>query len=244
MSAQPFSAKMSDSPQDSGVPQSPGKPLRLRKESPLPADADSRPTDADDMALLAAHRAGDARALGILLESYQDRLFAVCLRMLGDRDRARDLTQDAMVKIIQGLPRFDGRSKLSTWMIRVTMNACLSELRKLRLRRHASLQTTVGTGFEGEGSTLESTLASGEPGTSAGVESGEDRADVSSALARITPEQRAILILRDMQGLDYATIADLLDIPAGTVKSRIFRARVALRERVEELRAARVHRPS
>lgn len=213
-------------------------PLRLRQEMPVPISTGEDPNTRDQR-LLEAHRAGDAHALGQLLEAYQDRLYGVCLRMLNDREMARDLAQDAMVKIIQGLDRFDGRAKLSTWMIRVTMNACLSELRKLRLRKHASLDAPTASG---DGTTsVAQTLRSGEPETGRSVQESEDRVDVSSALARITPEQRAILILRDMQGLDYKTIGELLDIPGGTVKSRIFRARAALRERLDLLRAERTN---
>lgn len=218
-----------------------GRPLRLRKEAPVPRAGQEDPAQRDER-LLRAHRDGNPHALGELLEAYQDRLYGICMRMLGDREMARDLAQDAMVKIIQGLDRFDGRSRLSTWMIRVTMNACLSELRKLRLRKHASLDAPMrgSGGEEGLGRVAQS-LPSEEPETQRRVEEGEDRADVSSALARITPEQRAILILRDMQGLDYKTIGELLDIPGGTVKSRIFRARVALRERLESIRGERTN---
>ena len=203
----------------------------------------SEDRDQRDARLLAEFRAGRNGALEELLVAYQDRLYGVCLRMLGDREMARDLAQDAMVKIIQGLESFDGRAKLSTWMIRVTMNACLSELRKLRLRKHASLDAPTARSGTGSGeSTVSDAVASEEPRVPQRVEESEDRADVSSALARITPEQRAILILRDMQDLDYNTIGELLDIPGGTVKSRIFRARVALRERLEAIRSARTSR--
>ncbi|MEM1423396.1 MAG: sigma-70 family RNA polymerase sigma factor [Planctomycetota bacterium] len=203
----------------------------------------SEDRDQRDARLLREHREGRAGALEELLVAYQDRLYGVCLRMLGDREAARDLAQDAMVKIIQGLDTFDGRAKLSTWMIRVTMNACLSELRKLRLRRHASLDApTSRSGWNSGESTVVDAIAGVEPPVSRRVEDSEDRADVSSALALIPPEQRAILILRDMQDLDYKTIGELLDIPGGTVKSRIFRARVALRERLEGLRAQRSKR--
>ncbi|GAB4546112.1 MAG: hypothetical protein Tsb0013_04650 [Phycisphaerales bacterium] len=220
-----------------------GRPLRLRQETPV-ASAPNEDRDQRDARLLADYRAGRTAALSELLEAYQDRLYGVCLRMLGDRELARDLAQDAMVKIIQGLDTFDGRAKLSTWMIRVTMNACLSELRKLRLRKHASLDApTTRSGTPGSGeSTVVDAVASEEPRVHQRVEESEDRADVSSALALITPEQRAILILRDMQDLDYKTIGELLDIPGGTVKSRIFRARVALRERLEALRSERTAR--
>ena len=193
------------------------------------------PAEARELALVHAHLAGDPGALGDLLESYQDRLFGVCFRMVGDPELARDLTQDAMVKIIQGIDRFSGRSKLSTWMIRVTMNVCLTELRRLKLRRHASLDRPVREQGGEPGPTHASVLASGEPGAASGVEHRETLERLSTAMRLIGHDQRALLILRDMQSLDYKQIAELLDVPVGTVKSRLFRARVALREQIEAL---------
>ena len=114
-----------------------------------PMDADSAGADSDgldpsesaDLALVRLIQAdsSNSAAWGALLEKYQDRLYAVCLRMVSTPDAAADLTQDAMVKIIQGLSSYDARSKLSTWMIRVTMNTCLSYLRSQRLRLHDQL---------------------------------------------------------------------------------------------------------
>jgi RNA polymerase sigma-70 factor (ECF subfamily) len=174
------------------------------------------------------------------LLAFQDRLFGVCLRMVRDPERARDLTQDAMVKVIQGLDSYDGRARLSTWIIRVTMNVCLSHLRKERLRRHASLDaseeggTWAGSISEGRGGS-EGSASGSEPDMLGRVESQEARRMVLQALDRIDPEQRSILVLRDVQDLDYRDIAEALDIPLGTVKSRIFRAREALRAAMEEL---------
>lgn len=200
------------------------------------------------MALLRAHRAGDQTALSELLTAYQDRLFGVCLRMLADADEARDMTQEAMVRIIQGLHQFNARSKLSTWMIRVAMNACLTGLRRKKLRRHASLDADGGPSRQGRRTS--DNLASGpttgtaghapshaamEPDPAKSVELAEERRTLYAALERLEPEQRAMLILRDMQGLDYRQIAEVLDVPEGTVKSRLFRARTALRERFEAI---------
>lgn len=201
-------------------------------------DAGLAPADARELALVHAFLAGDQSALAELLEQYQDRLFGVCLRMMGDADLARDLTQDAMVKVIQGLDRFDGRAKLSTWMIRVTMNVCLTELRRRKVRKHASLDAPVGGtgGSEGAGMTAAASLADERERTTPGrVEHDEDLKRVQVALQRISPDQRALLILRDMQGLEYRQIASLLEVPHGTIKSRLFRARAALREQVERL---------
>ncbi|MCA9312502.1 MAG: RNA polymerase sigma factor [Phycisphaerales bacterium] len=200
-------------------------------------------TDADtrDLALVHAFRAGDQAALAELLERYQDRLFGVCLRMVNDGDLAQDMVQEAMVKIIHGLPQFSGRSKLSTWMIRVTMNVCLTWRRKQRLRRHASLDAvSSGTGGGAEaGVALHASLADGrEPGAEGRVEQMDARRRLKVGLSQIEPQQRAILILRDVQGFDYREIAAILAIPEGTVKSRLFRARVALREAMERLEGA------
>ena len=217
----------------------------------MPPEPALSPDDARDIALLHAHRAGDASALSDLLEAYQDRLFGVCLRMTSDHERARDLTQEAMVKIIQGLDQFGGRSKLSTWMIRVTMNVCLTSLRKQKLRRHLSLDLPQGWrgsrgsgGLEGsDGRTIGSAMADErEPEASDHVEQSEDRQRLYEGMSRLDPNQRAMLILRDVQGLDYRQIARIMDIPEGTVKSRLFRARVALREQIEAATAAATRR--
>lgn len=195
---------------------------------PVPA-----PQPDPDLPLVRAIQAGDTRAWSGLLSRYQDRLFAVCYRMVPDRTTAADLTQDAMVKIIQGLGSFDGTAKVSTWMIRVTMNVCLSHLRAAKLRRHASLEATSSGSERGS---IADRLASGEPGVDQGVQQQEALRLVAAGLDRLEAEQRAILVLRDVRGLDYDQIAEILGTAVGTVKSRLFRARAALRDAVKELK--------
>lgn len=197
--------------------------------------------DARDLVLVRAIQGGDTAAWKELLTRYQDRLFGVCMRMVGDRERASDLTQDAMVRIIEGIKSYDGRAKLSTWMIRVTMNVCLSKLRSEKLRRHASLDAGLEAGKPGgQGGWVGRSAAdrvpdeqTREPAADLSVEREETRRLVAAALLRILPEQRAILVLRDSRGLEYEQIAEVLDVPVGTVKSRLFRARQALREALE-----------
>jgi len=207
----------------------------LARGDPDPIIAPS-PSDARDLALLHAHRAGDPNALTELLTSYQDRLFGVCVRMVGDAEAARDLAQEAMVKIIQGLAHFQARSKLSTWMIRVTMNVCLTSLRRQKLRKASSLEATPYR-ESGERSGMPFPPQAKEPSAADRVQHAEDCARLYRALERIDPQQRAMLILRDMHGFDYRAIGDLLEVPEGTVKSRLFRARAALREQMERLEA-------
>lgn len=194
---------------------------------------------ARERALLHAWRAGDRDALGELLESYQARIYAICLGMTGNPELSLDLTQDALVKVIQGLPGFAFRSRLSTWITRVVINVCLSDRRRRRLRRTVSLQASeaAGTGKTGDGRRSGPGAAnlpdSREPAPEQAVQSLEESHRLRAALARLEPQQRAILILRDGQGFDYADIGSILEVPEGTVKSRLFRARLALRTELE-----------
>lgn len=199
---------------------------------------------AADLDLVERIRRSEPAAWSTLVSRYQHRLFSVCLRMVHSRELAADLTQDAFVKIIQGMDTFDGRSKLSTWMIRITMNVCLSKLRSEKLRRHASLDAiqegaSKAGGAPGRPRGFEQTK---EPGVGERVEHDEERAVVLAALRELDPEQRAVLILCDSQGQSYDQIAEVMQVAVGTIKSRLFRARTALREAVEAKLAGRSQR--
>ncbi|MEL6330489.1 MAG: RNA polymerase sigma factor [Planctomycetota bacterium] len=182
-----------------------------------------------DPAVLKRAKAGDRDALAALLEPETARIHAICVRMVGPAE-ARDLAQDALVKVIRGLPSFDGRSQLSTWITRVAMNACLSWLRAEGRARTSGKRPV----------SLDSEPAA-EPHDPGGVQSraggGADTRPrlVVAALGQLSPEHRAILVLRDVRDLDYEQIAGVLDLASGTVKSRLFRARAALRKEVERL---------
>jgi RNA polymerase sigma-70 factor (ECF subfamily) len=193
-------------------------------------DEAGRLTPLRELQLVQAHRRGDPEAISELLRSYERRIYSVCYRMVRDEHDARDLAQDAMVKMLQGLNTYDGRSKLSTWVIRITMNCCLSHLRKQRLRRHGSLERDWPQGTGGP-APLGGVVRELSP--AGGVERAEMRSILSRALVSLDPQMRSVLVLRDMQDLEYSQIAEVLDIPVGTVKSRLFRARMALRTAVE-----------
>jgi RNA polymerase sigma-70 factor (ECF subfamily) len=174
--------------------------------------------------MLERAQSGDREALEALLRPELDRVYAVCRRMVGSRQEAEELAQDALVKIIRGLPAFDGRSSLSTWITRVTINACLSWL---RTRARQAGRRPVGIENPDE-------LAS-EPAAAGGVQERSGLvARVERALEGLKPEHRAILVLRDVRELEYDAIGAALDLPVGTVKSRLFRARAALREALEK----------
>ena len=181
-------------------------------------------TEDPDMELLDAWKAGSKKALDTLFKRYERRIFAICLRMLGNPEIAADVAQDAFLRIYEGLRKFDGRARFSTWSVRVTLNCVYSYLRRERLRRHAALPEP------GEGRDPRST----EPAPHQRVEQTSLRRDIVAALGGIDLEARAILVLRDLQGLDYADIAEVIGTPIGTVKSRLFRARAALRGSLEQ----------
>ena len=152
-----------------------------------------------------------------LLRRHHDRIHALCRRMTGDPHDALDATQEALISIVRGLPLFDGRAAFSTWSYRVATNACLDELRRRRRRpavsRHDDDDAELATPDERE------------PGL---AETVADRLDIDAALAALPADFRAAVVLRDQCALDYAEIAEVLDIPVGTVRSRIARGRAAL----------------
>lgn len=190
------------------------------------ADRPARLTPLRELQLIEAYQEGQPEAIGDLLRAYQRRVYGVCYRMVRNADEAADLTQDALVKIMEGLHSYDGRAALSTWVIRVTMNCCLSHLRKERLRRHGSLDEPAGSTGEPWAAKLAAEGELSEPGR---VEQAEMRSALLHALRELDADMRAVLVLRDLQDLDYQQIGEVLAIPIGTVKSRLFRARVALR---------------
>lgn len=189
--------------------------------------------ESDDLALVERVRAGDPAAWTELLDRHSGRIYNLCLRMVGKREFAADLAQDAMVKIIEGLDSYDGRARLSTWIHRVTTNVVISKLRAEKHRRHASIEASRSPDSEHSPASIRQTLEDREPGPASSVEIRQQRHRLSEALLRLTPDQRAIIVLRDAQGLDYEQIGEVLGIAVGTVKSRLFRARGALREAVE-----------
>jgi RNA polymerase sigma-70 factor (ECF subfamily) len=196
---------------------------------PPPPPASDRLTPLREMQLIRAHEEGDPEALGTLLRAYQGRIYSICYRMVPRPDDARDLTQDALMRIMEGLSSYDGRAAFSTWAIRVAMNCCLSHLRREKVRRHGSLDEPVGPA----GEPRHSRLAAGELSGPDRVEREEMGQALVRALGSLDPAMRAALVLRDLQGLDYQQVGAVLGVAVGTVKSRLFRARTALREAVE-----------
>ncbi|HEX5596154.1 MAG TPA: RNA polymerase sigma factor SigM [Micromonosporaceae bacterium] len=193
-----------------------------------------RAEELDDHQLLRAHVDGDGSAFTVLFHRHRDRLWAVALRTLGDREEAADALQDALLSAHRSAARFRGDSAVTTWLHRIVVNACLDRIR--RRRTHSTVPLPDGTNLsDGDGWT--------------GVEPAAPTPDhdtalvIRQALAELPPEQRAALILVDVQGYPVAEAAAILNVAEGTVKSRCARGRAKLATLLKDLRPTRGNPP-
>jgi RNA polymerase sigma-70 factor, ECF subfamily len=171
-------------------------------------------TERSDDDLVTAAQGGDRGALDHLLRRHQPRIVAVCRRLTGNDADANDAAQEALMSIVRGLPRYDSRASFGTWAYRIATNASLDELRRRRRRPVTSLDAPE--------TTWEPTATGPSDRTV------DARMTVRAALAALPDEFRAAIVLREIADLDYAEIGEVLDIPVGTVKSRIARGRSLL----------------
>lgn len=179
-----------------------------------------------DQDLLARHVKGDPDAFGELVRRHRDRLWAVALRTLGDREEAADAVQDALVSAYRAAHTFRGHSAVTTWLHRITVNACLDRARKAASRKTAPVDDTER---------LEQLLEPHES-ASAPAERNDLHRQLLEALGSLPHDQRAALVLVDMQGYPVAEAARILEVPVGTVKSRCARGRARLLPLVSHLR--------
>lgn len=173
-----------------------------------------------DRDLMARAAAGDRGAFTELMDRHEDMVFAVALRMMRDREAAFDATQETFLTLFRKADRYSGDSAVSTWLYRVATNTCLDLLRKQKRRRAEALPEHHD----------EPDHRAGEP-----FDSVEVRPDIEAALAAIPADFRAAVILSDIHGMSIAEIGDILGVPAGTVKSRVFRGRRLLAEKLGNL---------
>ena len=176
-----------------------------------------------DSQLLQRAQQGDRDALSTVLGEQYQRVFAVCLRMMGSRTAAEDQTQEALLRIARGLSSFEGKSAFGTWCYRVATTTCLDELR--RQRRRPTTTTLTNT----EGTDVEPV---DDVDITTGMEWSDVRADIREALDAAPVEFARAVVLRDVLELEYQEIADLTGVATGTVKSRISRGRALLAEQL------------
>ncbi|HET6963892.1 MAG TPA: sigma-70 family RNA polymerase sigma factor [Acidimicrobiales bacterium] len=184
--------------------------------------------------LLDRARGGDRRAMEDLLRLSYDRVYAVCRRIVGNDTDAADAAQEALISVAKGLARFDGRSRFTTWVYRIAVNASIDETRRRSRRKvvpFPAASSSAGVGL-GPVAGLASWPAAEPVFGGEGPEDVVGMLDVEAALVALPLDYRAAVVLRDVCGLDYAEIAEVLGIPGGTVRSRIARGRGLLADRL------------
>ena len=186
-----------------------------------------------DRELLAAHVDGDAEAFGELFRRHRDRLWAVALRTIGNPEDAADALQDALISAFRRAEGYRGDAAVTTWLHRIVVNACLDRIRAGKVRAAEALPDDLEARADrGALSTSDTGPAPDEAALAS-----ERRRTVLSALASLPEEQRAALVLVDMEGYPVAEVARMLDCPVGTVKSRCARGRARLAPLLSVLRA-------
>jgi RNA polymerase sigma-70 factor (ECF subfamily) len=200
--------------------------------------ADGTHTDGpDDRALLAAHIDGDPDAFGALFTRHRDRLWAVALRTTGDPEEAADALQDAMVAAFRRAASYRGDAAVTTWLHRVVVNACLDRLRRRKVRQAVPLPDDLDEHADRGGLVTSTAAAAGPEDPADRAVADERRTVVLAALETLPAEQRAALVLVDMEGYSVEETAAILECAPGTVKSRCSRGRTRLAPLLADLTA-------
>ena len=181
----------------------------------------------DDRRLIAESLRGQTAAYGVLVRRYQDRLFNTVYRLLDSPEDAQDVVQESFISAYQSLASFKGDSQFFTWLYRIAMNAAIS----LRRRKRATVSLDTGSKHDIVIDPLDQSRDN-QPGDA--MERREEESKLQSALSRLSAEHRTVIVLKDIDDMRYEDIAEVLDVPIGTVRSRLHRARLELRELLEK----------
>ena len=177
----------------------------------------------DDQRLIQLTLDGQQEAFGHLIRKYQDRLYNGMVHVLRDQAEAEDVVQDAFILALTRLESFKGNSQFFTWLYRIAYNVAITRLRRRK--------PTVS--IQGTESTLQLTLPDDGPAPDSRMSQQESASQLMLAMERLSEEHRSILVLREMEGLEYEAISEILDLPVGTVRSRLHRARSQLKQLLE-----------
>ncbi len=195
-------------------------PAHAVEEARAPTTTEREPSD---VVLLSRLRRRDPAAFEQLVREHQHRVYDFCVRMLSDREEAFDLTQEIFLSVHQHVERFRADAKLTTWIFRISRNHCLNRLKYLKRRGRGRSDEFSETN---EWSITESLGGAARPDEA--ITAQRERELVHRAIAHLEEEQRALVVLRDVEGLSYEEIMQITELPEGTVKSRLHRARERL----------------
>ncbi len=180
-------------------------------------------------------KAGDERAFQEMVRTYQDRIFGLMYRMIGNRQEAEDLAQEVFITVYRAIGNYRGEGRFYTWLYRIASNTCKNRIKYLKGRnfhRAADIDESPEAHVPGAAGGPTSSLQSQVPGPEAAMEGNRLQTIVQRELANLDEDHRLLIVLRDIQGLSYADIVRITGLQEGTVKSRLHRARVALKARV------------
>lgn len=210
----------------------PGQELtpEQREEAARRAEQDRR-----DRRLVRKLKEGDERAFQELVQTYQNRIFGLMLRMIGNRQEAEDLAQEVFIIVYRAIGSYRGEGRFYTWLYRIASNTCKNRIKYLKGRNfHRSVEIEDSPQAQlpaSEGGAIV-TFQSQVPGPEATVEGQRMETVIQRELAALDPEHRLLIVLRDVQGLSYQDIIRITGLQEGTLKSRLHRARLALKERL------------
>lgn len=186
----------------------------------------------EEQQLIERCRQGDRQAFDELVRRYEKQAYNLAYRLTGNYDDASDVVVEAFVRVFQGLHTFRGDSQFRTWLHRVVVNTFLDIRKRSRGRQHLSLEEQI----EMNGETFERQIEDHAPGPQDLVEQEEREQILQHAIAQLSPERRILIVLYHFENLSYEEIAQMLNLPVGTIKSRLNRARLALREILQPVR--------
>ncbi|MGI9667449.1 MAG: RNA polymerase sigma factor [Acidimicrobiia bacterium] len=179
-----------------------------------------------DIELIDRYLAGDIDAFNELMDAHEDRVFAICYRMMQNREAALDATQDTFLTVFRKADKYKAQAAFSTWLYRVAVNTCYDHLRRQKRKR---------------AETLPESHDPADPAAGDQFNAIEVRPDIEAALMELSPEFRAAIVLVDLQGMSLDQASDTLEVPTGTVKSRLFRARKQLARSLGNLKPPSEH---
>lgn len=174
----------------------------------------------------------DEKAFVLCVRTYQDKVYGLIYRMLGNHAEAQDVAQEVFVTVFKSIDSFRGESKLSTWLYRISANHCKNRIKYLRRRAHKATTELDAQAERTLQNTAGSTLGEGQAGPAEVLEGAQLEQIVQRAIGKLEEEHRLLLLLRDVEEMSYEEIMQVTGLPEGTVKSRLHRARQALKEEI------------
>jgi RNA polymerase sigma-70 factor, ECF subfamily len=234
---------------DSAAPESVLEPSPPETVAPAPAAPPKRrfrgkpeseevraARDARDRRLVRRLKQGDERAFQELVQTYQDRIFGLVFRMIGNRQEAEDIAQEVFISVHRGIANYRGEGRFYTWLYRIASNTCKNRIKYLKGRnfhRASDIDETPAAHTRGEDGGPIVALQSAVPGPEATITANRLERAIQAEIAQLEPEHRLLIVLRDIQGLSYAEILTITGLQEGTLKSRLHRARLALKVRLQ-----------